>query len=722
MRQLMMIRVRRTLLCSPVALIVACQVAPGPVPSASPPLAGATQLVVVTTAGWDSTTGELRRFVRSDTRSSWRPDGAAVPIVVGRTGLAWGIGFDQLAASGSATAGPLKMEGDGRSPAGVFPLDTAFGFSPADSIRSVRLPYVQLTPMTECIDDTASVHYNTVVNRDAVPRVDWQSSEHMRKVAQYRFGVIVGYNASPPVKARGSCIFLHIWAGPRSTTVGCTALDPSELERLIAWLDPRARPVVVQVPTAVYPLVRETWRLPTFDLRSITPKRTPGRPFGTVAIVGVTVVDPTSTRAPATDQTIVITDGLIRAVGTSAAIAIPSGAQRLEAHGKFAIPGLWDAHVHFMNTGVTALPLLVANGITSVREMGGYIDSTRAWQARMKVGTLVGPRIVTPGPILESPRYLQGVVERSARGNPNLALRVLPYRIGVADSIQARKAIDSLVKLHVDFVKIRTSANPEALYAILRYARQAGLRVAAHQPSAVSLRSAIDSGQTDLEHAILPPLSRLSETARDSIYRTFVANGAWYTPTLTVSGTVMLTGDSAARAIFSDDAIRLDERRAYASQWLLGWWRMQVDERIADTTTIPVAEKEEAYRSSTSDVHRMHELGVKILAGTDAGSVLVYPGFGLHEELQRLVEDAKLSPRDALWSATIGPARFARLDDRLGTLSPGMIADIVLLDADPLANIRNTRRIFAVVQAGRVFPRAELDSLLKEVRSAASRK
>jgi imidazolonepropionase-like amidohydrolase len=442
-------------------------------------------------------------------------------------------------------------------------------------------------------------------------------------------------------------------------------------------------------------------------------------PAGGIAIVGVTVVDPSSAQPATPNQTILITDGVIRAAGPSSAIAIPPGARRVDARGKFAIPGLWDAHVHFMNTGVTALPLLVANGVTSVREMGGYIDSTRAWQARMKAGTLIGPRIVTAGPILESPRYLEGVIERSARAKSQLALRVLPYRMRVNDSIDARRAIDSLLKLRVDFVKVRTSANPDAFFAILREARRAGLRVAAHQQG-VPLRSALDSGQADLEHAILPPLSRLSAATRDSVYRKFVDNGAWYTPTLTVSRAVMLSGDSAARAIFSPDAIRLDERRAYASAWLLGWWRMQVDERAGDTASTRAATVEEAYRSSARDVTRMRELGVNILAGTDAGSVLVYPGFALHEELRLLVEDAKLSPREALWSATIGPARFARLDDRLGGLSAGNIADIVLLDADPLADIRNTRRIFAVIQAGRLFSRADLDALLAEVRSAVA--
>jgi len=261
----MMKSVRWALLLTATVLIAACHMAPGSAPPATPPLAGATQVVLVTTPGWDSTSGELRRFVRDDIHSSWRRDGATVPIVVGRTGLAWGIGFDQLGAAGAPTAGPRKIEGDGRSPAGIFPLDTAFGFSPPDSMRWVRLQYVRLTTATDCVDDTASVHYNTVVNRDAVPRVDWQSAEHMRKVAQYRLGVIVGYNALPPVKARGSCIFFHIWAGPRSTTVGCTALDATELERLVAWLDPRARPVVVQVPAAVYSLMQVEWGLPPLD-------------------------------------------------------------------------------------------------------------------------------------------------------------------------------------------------------------------------------------------------------------------------------------------------------------------------------------------------------------------------------------------------------------------------------------------------------------------------
>jgi D-alanyl-D-alanine dipeptidase len=129
----------------------------------------------------------------------------------------------------------------------------------------VRLPYLQLTPDIECVDDTASSHYNAVVDRGRVPAVDWQSSERMRAVPVYRLGIIVDYNAAPAVKARGSCIFFHIWNGPRSTTVGCTALDAPELERLLAWLDPRARPAVVQLPADMYAALRIGWQLPALD-------------------------------------------------------------------------------------------------------------------------------------------------------------------------------------------------------------------------------------------------------------------------------------------------------------------------------------------------------------------------------------------------------------------------------------------------------------------------
>ena len=327
-----------------------------------------------------------------------------------------------------------------------------------------------------------------------------------------------------------------------------------------------------------------------------------------LAITGVTVVDPSvaaSRQAGMVNETVVIRNGHIVAAGPMATVPIPRGARVVDGRGKYLMPGLWDSHVHFMNTGPSALPLYVALGVTSVREMGGYLDSTRAWQSRMRAGALVGPRILTPGPILEAPSYLAGVRQRSIR-DPRIGQRVLPYRVAVGNADDARRAIDSLVKLHVDFVKIRTTESPEAYFAILADARRAGLKVAGHRPSVVPLTIAVDSGQRDIEHALA--LLHLSADARDSIYLEFAKWGTWYTPTLVVTRAVGLPADSVKRAIFSEAAVRGDERQVFASRWLLEWWRMQVDERLADTTVVDPNNGRVLYESSVADVRRMHEL------------------------------------------------------------------------------------------------------------------
>jgi D-alanyl-D-alanine dipeptidase len=212
------------------------------------------QLLVVTTPSWTSTSGTMQRFARTTPASRWGKIDAPVPVVVGRTGIAWGVGFDDASAEG-----PHKHEGDGKAPAGIFPIDTAFGFG---SQELVRLPYVQLLSTTDCVDDTASSHYNTVVDKARVGRIDWTSAEHMREVNQYAVGAIVGYNAQPPIKGRGSCIFLHIWAGPDSHTAGCTAFDETKLRGVLAWLDPKKRPLLVQLTATEYERLRGKWELP----------------------------------------------------------------------------------------------------------------------------------------------------------------------------------------------------------------------------------------------------------------------------------------------------------------------------------------------------------------------------------------------------------------------------------------------------------------------------
>jgi D-alanyl-D-alanine dipeptidase len=220
------------------------------------PLDGARQLVLVVTSAWDATSGTLRRFVRASDADAWRQEGEAVPIVVGRTGVAW-----DDAQVRPAPGEPVKREGDGRSPAGAFALDTAFGFDIRQIVPWIRLPYVRLRTTTECVDDSRSAHYNTIVDRDSVARVDWTSSERMREIEQYAFGVHVAYHA-PPRPSRGSCIFLHIWSGPGSVTAGCTAMNERALRELMGWIDPRRRPTLVQLPASTLPRLREQWGLP----------------------------------------------------------------------------------------------------------------------------------------------------------------------------------------------------------------------------------------------------------------------------------------------------------------------------------------------------------------------------------------------------------------------------------------------------------------------------
>lgn len=227
-------------------------------PALAGPLAPARQLVVIVAPNWNATSATMHRFARTGAGEGWTSAGSTTAVVLGRTGLAWG---DSTLAS--APGQPVKHEGDGKSPAGAFPLDTTFGFAPASTMSWVRLPYVTLRPGSDCVDDDASIYYNTVVDRSTVPHIDWRSAEHMRQIPPYRLGVIVGYNAAPPRKGRGSCIFLHIWGGPSSVTAGCSALDAGELESLVRWLDRSQRPMIVQLPASEYARLRTRWALPS---------------------------------------------------------------------------------------------------------------------------------------------------------------------------------------------------------------------------------------------------------------------------------------------------------------------------------------------------------------------------------------------------------------------------------------------------------------------------
>ena len=226
---------------------------------AAAPAGAPLQAVVVVTNGWDATDAVLQRYERASARAPWRAVGGPVRAAVGRTGLAWGRGLH----GEPRGAGPVKREGDGKAPAGVFGLGPAFGYAPADSARWIRLPYVATDPSVECVDDARSRRYNRLVDRDTVAAPDWTSHEEMRRADElYRLGVWVDHNVAPTAPGGGSCIFLHIWRSPGVPTVGCTAMDAGDLAALLRWLDPRARPVLVQAPRAEYGRLGAVFPLP----------------------------------------------------------------------------------------------------------------------------------------------------------------------------------------------------------------------------------------------------------------------------------------------------------------------------------------------------------------------------------------------------------------------------------------------------------------------------
>jgi len=218
------------------------------------PLGNSKQIVVVTTSGWDAVDGRLLRFER--VRSGWKQVGGPIAIVVGEKGLGWGKGLHPEPGG----AGPIKREGDGKSPAGVFPISQLFGYS-SQRLARTTLPYLTLTDTIECVDDVKSTHYNQLVDRAKV-KVDWNSSEKMRAESLYKWGAVAAHNASPIQAGGGSCIFLHTWRRPGSGTAGCTAMTEDHLVEVLQWLQAKKHPLLVQLPQEEYERLKTSWKLP----------------------------------------------------------------------------------------------------------------------------------------------------------------------------------------------------------------------------------------------------------------------------------------------------------------------------------------------------------------------------------------------------------------------------------------------------------------------------
>lgn len=217
-------------------------------------MSSSRQIAVVRTANWQASHGTLQRFERASVSAPWQAVGSSIPVVVGRNGLAWGIGLHAI----DQSMLPVKIEGDGKAPAGLFSLGPAFGYAAPASVSWIRLPYIQSDPALRCVDDAASRHYNSLVSEGVVAR-DWKSSEDMlRKDEVYRLGMVIQHNwAEKTIPGNGSCIFFHIWEGPDIGTSGCTAMHPVDLEQLLRWLDPAANPLLLQLPESEMRRFRE---------------------------------------------------------------------------------------------------------------------------------------------------------------------------------------------------------------------------------------------------------------------------------------------------------------------------------------------------------------------------------------------------------------------------------------------------------------------------------
>jgi D-alanyl-D-alanine dipeptidase len=220
------------------------------------PLAGSRQCLVVTAPNWESKTGTLRAFERAG--DAWKMRGPEIPVVLGKKGLGWGLG---VVAIKNAT-GPRKIEGDNKVPAGIFTLGPAFGYASQPDAGWIKLKYVPLKKETEGIDDPHSHYYNQLVDRSKVAKVDWHSSEQMRRNDNlYKWGIVVKHNPAAQPGA-GSCIFMHIWRNSAAATVGCTAMPEKDLVNLLRWLDPAMRPILVQMPSRAYGELQSNLALP----------------------------------------------------------------------------------------------------------------------------------------------------------------------------------------------------------------------------------------------------------------------------------------------------------------------------------------------------------------------------------------------------------------------------------------------------------------------------
>jgi Amidohydrolase family len=456
-----------------------------------------------------------------------------------------------------------------------------------------------------------------------------------------------------------------------------------------------------------------------------------------LALTHVTVIDVTGGRAQE-DMTVVVSDNLITALEPAPHIAVPQGARVIDGRGKYIIPGLWDMHVHVDDAGDWFFPLAVANGVTGLRAMGSSISQLERWRERRQKGREIMPYVLAAGPIVT------GMVD-----DPD------PRLVRVATRADAERAVDSLVRQGVDFIKVHDWLSRDAYAGIMARASSRGVPVAGHLPVAMDAAEVSAAGQRSIEHlgnawggilidcsteeaalkrelrthkgpdpsllgwnTDLAKVNRLIDTysrgKAESLAALFARAGTWQTPTIYASCWLSTTP--------LDESFARDPRLKY----LPASARSMMDEMVRDSSNRHLSAEQaivrkRLYARYLEFIRVMRKEGVPFLAGTDALPFPpVFPGFSLHDELAKFVE-AGFTPLEALQTATINPAKFLHATTSWGAVAVGKRADLVLLDADPLADIRNTTKIYAVLVNGRLIDSDQRKQLLAQVQAAADR-
>ena len=392
---------------------------------------------------------------------------------------------------------------------------------------------------------------------------------------------------------------------------------------------------------------------------------------------------------PKADMTLIVVGDRITAVGRTGKVRVPEGARVIDAAGKYLIPGLWDMHVHLGDGDFDKnfyLRLFIANGITGVRIMEGAPEY-QSWRREAEGGTLLAPRMVIASPMLGS-GDLSNISE-----------------------VRAREEVRKAKRAGADFIKVHDNLSRASYFAVIGEAKLVGLPVEGHTPVSVTAEEASQAGQKSIEHLTgLAPAEGDAATAK-KWFALFRKNQTWQCPTLIMRHNY---------ALLDDGSLAADPRLKYVKpSWRARWLRM-----TKEAEAWPAGEgarRRETTRKEDALVAGMQRAGVGILAGTDDANPYVLPGFSLHDELALLVK-AGLTPMEALQTATYNPAKFLGLSGSLGTVERGKLADLVLLDANPLEDISNTKRIAAVITGGRYLPRESLDKILADVEAAANGK